>query len=78
MNEQDIINRLTRIEAVLDEVVKRLRADAVKQYPTQPLKPHNWPWGYSTHVGAVGSTSVMECPPGAVGSAENPLIVKDR
>jgi hypothetical protein len=76
MNEQDIINRLTRIEEKMDEILLRL-SPTVTVVP-QPLKPHNWPWGYPTHVGAVGSTSVMECPPGAVGSAENPLIVKDR
>lgn len=63
MNEQDIINRLTRIEKALEDIAARLQP-TVTVVPQPLQRPHNWPWGYPT-------TSIVEC--GAAGSTANPI-----
>lgn len=72
MNEQDIINRLTRIEKALEDISARLQP-TVTVMP-QPMKPHNWPWGYPTmrvmECGAAGSTADPVSTMGANGSAK--------
>ena len=73
MNEQDIINRLTRIEALLEDISARLQP-TVTVVP-QIARPHNWPWGYrlasvNMECGAVGSTADPVSTMGANGSAK--------
>jgi hypothetical protein len=83
--EAELLNRI----AVLEDRLPKLRDRVLEleqevmwlKARPQPATPIGgagsyWPW--PTVTGAIGSTSVMECSPGAVGSAENPLIVKDR
>ena len=74
MNEQDIINRLTRIEKALEDIAARLPTAQVYQAQLAQ-RPHNWPWGYrlasvNMECGAAGSTADPVSTMGANGGAK--------
>jgi len=74
MDEQDIINRLTRIEKMLEDISARLQP-TVTVVPQPLQRPHNWPWGYrlasvNMEYGAAGSTADPVSTMGANGSAK--------
>lgn len=71
MNEQDIINRLVRIEKALGTIMDRL-PPTQQQYAAQLAQrpPYNWPWDYPAYATPFGTLGVTMC---AAGSSADPV-----
>lgn len=90
MNIAEVLDRLTSLEASLRDVQREIAELKARPQPTYAMggAGNYWPWGSMTGLslmtGAIGTNVSHETPKGMngaagpIGSAENPLIVKDR